>query len=164
MRDIDCVSRSFGSDVLEAVIVQLPSIDFAVVVGVDLPEEFIKLFLDHLFVEEGVLLKLFPNPCLELFALEDIAPVFVMLKEDVLDERLAVRIHDSTIFVIVQYLTSIKYILSTPSSQCFGLCKALITSPRFQIVYSRSYVTAIASLFSFVVGYYFENSQETGIY
>lgn len=119
-----CYSKSFGGDVLKTVIVQLPAVDSAIVVGVNFPEEFVKLFLDHLFVEELVGLELFLNPRLEFFALEDVASVFVVLKEDVLNERLAVRIHDSTIFVIVQDLTLIKYILSTTLIQSFSPCRA----------------------------------------
>ena len=56
------VDESLGGNILEAIIVEFPSIDFPVIVGIYLGEELIKLFLYHLLVEKSVILELFSYP------------------------------------------------------------------------------------------------------
>jgi hypothetical protein len=48
--------ESLRGNILEAIIVEFPSIDFSIVVGINFSEELIELFLDHLLVEIFVLL------------------------------------------------------------------------------------------------------------
>ena len=56
------VDESLGSHILEAIIVEFPSINFPVIVGINLGEELIELFLYHLLVEKSVILELFSYP------------------------------------------------------------------------------------------------------
>lgn len=81
------------SDVVNAVLVEFPSVDLSVVVGVDFSEEIIESSLDHLFVEVAVGLEFISDPALELSLFEDVAAIGVMLQEDILYELFAERIH-----------------------------------------------------------------------
>lgn len=48
--------ESLRGNILEAIIVEFPSIDFSIIVGINFSEELIELFLDHLLVEICVFL------------------------------------------------------------------------------------------------------------
>ena len=91
-----CQSGSFfivGSDVVDAILVKLPSVDLSVVVGVNFAEEVVEAFLHHLFVEVTMGFELVSDPTLELSLFENVAAIAVVLQEDVLNEFLAERIH-----------------------------------------------------------------------
>lgn len=95
MIQIYLLASSLRSNVLEAVVVQLPPVDLPIVVGVYLREELLKFPLDHLLIEEFMLLQLLSDPCLELSLLEDVTTVLVVAQEDVFDEALAECVHGS---------------------------------------------------------------------
>lgn len=85
--------ESFWGNILKAIIVKLPPIDFSVIVGVYLCKELLKLFLHHLLIEKCMLLELLPHPSFQLLALQNVAAVLVVLQEDILNKFLAERIH-----------------------------------------------------------------------
>lgn len=85
--------ESFWGNILKAIIVKLPPIDFSIIVGVYLCKELLKLFLHHLLIEKCMLLELLPHPSFQLLALQNVAAVLVVLQEDILNKFLAERIH-----------------------------------------------------------------------
>lgn len=85
--------ESFWGNILKAIIVKLPPIDFSIIVGIYLCKELLKLFLHHLLIEKCMLLELLPHPSFQLLALQNVAAVLVVLQEDILNKFLAERIH-----------------------------------------------------------------------
>lgn len=83
----------FRSDVVDAILVKFPSVNFSIVIGINFAEEIVKSFLNHFFVEEAMGFQFFSDPSLELSFFKNVAAVTVMLKEDVLNEFLAEGIH-----------------------------------------------------------------------
>ena len=92
------------SNVLQAVLVQFPSIDFTIVVSINLLEEVLEVLLNHFFVEESMWLELILNPHLELSPLENIASVSIVLEEDIFNEFFAELIHKQQIIDISYHL------------------------------------------------------------
>lgn len=85
--------ESFRGYVFDAVLIKFPAVYFAIVVGVHFFKELVKFFLDHLLIEVLVGAQLIPHPALELPLLQDVAPIRVVLQEDVLHELLTKTVH-----------------------------------------------------------------------
>ena len=79
---------------MEAVLVEFPPVDLAVLVGVHLVEELLEVTLHHFPIEEPMTLQLFSHPRLQFATFEDVVTVGVVLEEDVLHEVLAEVVHN----------------------------------------------------------------------
>lgn len=107
MIQIYLLASSLRSNVLEAIVVQLPPVDLSIIVGVYLREELLEFPLDHLLIEEFMLLQLLSDPCLELPLLEDVTTVLVVAQEDVFDEAFAKCVHgwaNKSFFLLIRGL------------------------------------------------------------
>lgn len=83
----------FRGNVLQTVLIKLPSVDFAIFVCIHLLKEVLEPFLDHFPIEELMSLEFLSNPYFELFPLQNIVSVVIMLQENILNEIFAILVH-----------------------------------------------------------------------
>ena len=93
--DIDSTMnrQSFGSNILKAIVIKLPPIDFPIPIRIHLCKKLFILLLHHFLIEVFMTHQLLPYPTFQLLALKHITSIFIVLFEDVLHEFLAIRIH-----------------------------------------------------------------------
>ncbi len=85
--------QSFGHNILKAIVVKLPAIDFPIPIGIHLSKKLFVLLLHHFLIEVLMTRQFLPYPSLQLLALKHIASISIVLLEDVLHEFLAIRVH-----------------------------------------------------------------------
>lgn len=75
---MDDISKSFWRDILETIVIEFPSVDLSIIVGVHFGKKLLVTLLDHLPIEILMRLELLPYPSLELFSLEEVVPVLIV--------------------------------------------------------------------------------------
>jgi len=68
---------------VDAISIELPSVNLAVVVDIHLVKELVKLLLHHSFIHVSMTLDLFPHPSFKLPPFQNAAFVTVVLAKDV---------------------------------------------------------------------------------
>jgi hypothetical protein len=93
MNDMIMLSLVFWGEVVEAVVVQLLPVDHVVPISVYLTEKSVEVPLDRASPEGASVVETLSQPCFKLASLKTVVAVYVMAKEDLLDERMTVCAH-----------------------------------------------------------------------
>ena len=99
----------FRFDILYAIIVKLPSVNFSIMTCVNFSEKHLEVLLDQFLIEERMSIEIAFNPSIEFFSLKNIISVFIVFKEDVLDELPTKIIHNyyDKRYIFLRFLWSI---------------------------------------------------------
>ena len=86
---------------INAVVVEFPSVDLVVMVSINLLEEVFEVLLNHFPVEKFSALEFISHPSLEFTPFEHIVAVEIVSQEDVFYKCSAVSVHQNILDIIL---------------------------------------------------------------